>query len=109
MIGGSHERGIRFEDWQQSIHSAADVDQLLRTMRLYLAAWAPEELRLLPTDLGATALTGCDALLARAVIASRAELAFQGDEESHRAIEQMALTMAAAATRLRTLCAYRGL
>ena len=101
--------GIGYQEWQQQIQAAADIDQLLKTVRLYLAAWTPEQLELLPADIAATALTGCDAIVTRALMANKAELSYRGDAETHRALEQMALTLAAAAGRLRMLEAYRSL
>ena len=98
---------IRFEAWKSAIEHAADVDQLLGTMRLYLAAWSGEHLALLPGDLAASALPDRDSICIRAYLASCAELALTGEEPSYVPLREMALTMSAAATRLRALDAYR--
>ena len=99
-------RGIAYEAWRTDSDAATDVDQLGKVMRRYLACWRQEELNLLPTDLAATALAGREALYARSVMSSRAELAFRGDAESHRVLREMALTLNAAASRLSFLEAY---
>ena len=101
---------IRFQAWQEGIEQAASVDQLLKSMRLYMAAWTPEQLAVLPSkDLAATALPSTDAIYARAYMASRAEFGFGGEEPGYQALREMALTFSAAATRLRVLEAYRRL
>ena len=99
--------GIHFEAWQDEIARAANVDQLLQAVRRYLSAWSPEALALLPSDLAAPALPDTEAIYARAYIASRAELVLKGDEPGYIPLREMALTLAAAATRLLSLEAYR--
>ena len=98
---------IRFEAWQSHIERATSVDQLMTTMRQYLGAWTPETLMLLPSDLAATALPDTEAIYARAYIASRLELSLTGNEPAYNPLKEMALALAAAATRLRALQAYR--
>ena len=99
-------RGSAFESWRVDIDSSTDIDQLVRVMRGYMACWTPLELGLLPTDLAATVVTGREAIFARSVMASRAELAFRGSPESHELLRQMARTFGAAAGRLSFLEAY---
>ena len=94
---------IAFEDWQRRIQMATDIDELTNVVRAYLRCWTPEQFNALPWDLGAPALCNSEDIVARAVIANRFELKFEGTEEQHRLVRQMALTLAAAATRLRFL------
>ena len=103
------EQGIRFEAWRGKIEQAATIDQLLNAVRLYLAAWTPEAIRLLPSDLAAAALPDADAIYSCAYLASRAELALAGHESGYPPVREMALAMSAAAARLRVLEAYRNL
>ena len=100
---GLATRAIRYDEWKASIQLATDVDQLMRVMRVYLVGWNQEQLSHLPPDLGAIALVNCDDLVARALIASRAELRLMGDSDDHELLREMALTFASAATRLRFL------
>ena len=109
MATNTIDRGITFEAWRSDIDSATDVDQLMKVMRRYLAAWTPGELWLLPPDLAAPALTGRDSLFARSLLASRAELSFEGTAEAHEALRNMSLTFNAAAARLSFLEAYNAL
>jgi len=102
-ISGLATRAIRFDEWKASIQMASDTEQLMRVMRVYLVGWNQDQLRRLPSDLGAIALVNCDDLVARALVASRAELRFMGDPEEHELLREMALTFASAATRLRFL------
>jgi hypothetical protein len=106
MQTGSPVRGIAYESWRVDIDNATDIDQLVKVMRRYMACWMPLELNLLPTDLAATVITGRDAIFARSVMASRAELAFRGSPEGHELLRQMARTFGAAASRLSFLEAY---
>ena len=99
-------RGIAFETWRADIDAATDIDQLVKVMRLYAASWMPLELALLPTDLAATVVSGREAIFARSVMASRAELGFTGPPEAHEALRQMSRTFGAAAARLSFLEAY---
>jgi len=98
---------IQFDDWRARIQMATDVDQLMRVVRAYLAAWRPEQLRQLPWDLAATALCNSEDIVSRAVIASRLELKLNASE--HGPLREMSLTLAAAATRLRYLNSLRSL
>ena len=98
---------IRFEDWKVRIVEAGDLPQLMQVARDYLASWSPEDLRMLPSDLAATALMNADDIVARATLASRAELMSDSRGEANRHLREMALTMAAAATKLRRLRAER--
>ena len=106
---GAHAGDVRFRLWQREIEGAADFEQLLLIVRLYLAAWSPEDLAQLPTDLAATSLPERDGIHARAIMASRAELASKGDEPGYPVLREMSLAMTAAATRLRTLESLRSL
>lgn len=99
-------RGIAYDAWRDQIDAATDVDQVVKVVRLYLATWTTAELQLLPTDLAATALTGRDAIYARSVMASRAELAYRGEAASHAALRELSRTFGAAAARLSFLEAY---
>ena len=98
---------IRFEAWQAEIEHAADIDHLLRALRSYLAAWPAEALELLPVELAVPVLADTESIYTRAYVASRAELALTGEEPGYVALREMALTLAAAAARLRTLESYR--
>jgi hypothetical protein len=98
---------IRFEDWKGKILAATDLPELMQITRDYLAAWRAEDLRKLPWDLAATALMNADDIVARATLASRAELMSDGQGEAYRYLREMALTLAAAATKLRRLRAER--
>ena len=106
MQAAAAARAIAYEAWRDRIDAATDVDQVVKVMRLYLATWTPAELHLLPTDLAATALTGRDAIFARSVMASRAELAYRGEAVAHAALSDMSRTFGAAAARLSFLEAY---
>jgi hypothetical protein len=108
----AHDNGapsVRFGAWRAEIEQSASVDQLMRTVRRYLAAWPPEALALLPADLAAPALADSESIHARAYLASRAELALTGREAGYAPLREMALTLASAATRLRGLEATRSL
>ena len=93
---------IRFEAWKSEIEQAADVDHLLTTMRLYLAAWSCEHLDLLPGDLAARALPDRDSICIRAYLASCAELALTGEEPSYVLLREMALAMSESSAKART-------
>jgi hypothetical protein len=103
----AHSVDVRFEAWRRRIESAASVDLVLGTVRLYLSAWPPEALAQLPHDLAATALPDAEAIFVRAIVASRMELGIKGDEPGCTLLREMALTMSAAAVRIRALEAYR--
>jgi len=76
-------------------------------VRAYLAAWPPEKLRALPTEVAGASLSNSEAIVAGAVLASQAELKLKGDEPGYGALREMALTLGAAASRLRHLHALR--
>jgi hypothetical protein len=94
---------ITYDDWKDRIQKSEDVDQLVRVVRTYLLAWRPEQLEQLPNDLAATALVEAGDIIFRAGIASRVELGFSGTPAQHALLREMALTFAAAATKLRFL------
>ena len=99
-------QGIRFDDWKHAVEAAADTAALIRVVRAYLAAWRFEDLRGLPRDVGALSIESPDDVIARATIATRAEVtAPHGTDTS--SLREMSLTLAAAATRLRRLQAAR--
>ena len=102
-VSASRARTIRFEEWKGEIQGAVDVDQLVMLIRAYMATWQPEQLKFLPWDLAATAVANSEAIVARAVMASRLELRFQGGEAEYRLLREMSLTFSAAANRLRYL------
>ena len=79
------------------------MPEVVQIVREYLAGWNPEQLKLLPTHVASTAIERSEDIVARAVIATREELQYQGTEAGHRLLTEMALTMAEAANRLRTL------
>jgi hypothetical protein len=98
---------VRFEAWQAAIEHAIDIEHLVRAVREYLEAWPSETLALLPADLATRALPDTEAIYARAYAASRAELALTWNEPGYAPLREMALTLGAAAARLRTLESYR--
>lgn len=98
---------IRYEDWRGRIQLASDIDQLVRIVREYLAIWTPDQLASLPLEVGATALADSSDLSARAVLAAQADLRWKGDEAGGRLMREMALTLSAAASRLRFLTSIR--
>lgn len=99
---------INFRDWQLRIQKAPDKPELLELIREYLAGWQPAELKMLPIDVASTAIERSEDIVARAVIATREELQYQGGEHGHRLLREMALTFGAAANRLRYLQALGG-
>ena len=86
---------------------ACDLDRLSETVRDYFAAWRYDELRLLPADLSVLALARAGDLAGSAVVATRLELKFEGDTRTRRLLQEMALTLRAAASRFRFLTALR--
>ena len=94
---------ILYQDWKDPIQQAQDVDQLLKLVRAYMNCWKPEDLRSLPWDLASLAVANTEAIVARAVIASRFELKFVGREPEYKLLRELSLTFAAAANRLRYL------
>jgi len=98
---------VEFRSWQGRIQTAVDADDLMRVMRAYLAVWTPEQLRHIPFDLASVAIPDAEALISRAVMTSRAELLYKGTEVEAWLLRQMALTLSAAATRLRFIHGFR--
>lgn len=96
-------QSILFDDWKARMQMACDVDDVMRLVRAYLANWTPEQLGHMPVLLASPALPDSETLVARAVIASRAELMFDGPKVAHALLREMALTLAVAASRLRYL------
>jgi hypothetical protein len=94
---------IRYREWQGAIDAATDVDQLVKLIRAYMAAWTPDQLNLLPWDLSKARIERIEAIVAHAVILSRVELKFQGNKVEHDLLTQMTLTFSAEANRLRRL------
>ncbi|HET9580146.1 MAG TPA: hypothetical protein VFP44_20120 [Usitatibacter sp.] len=100
-------RSIRYEDWSHRIQTATDLDQLTAAVAAYLAQWRPQELAMLPVEVSAGVLDSSEEIPSRAVVAARAELKVDVDAPSAPFLRDMALTMMAAATRLRFLTALR--
>ena len=98
---------ILYDEWRGRIEAAPNVDQLVWLVRAYLRAWPPEELDRLPQDLAAVALHESDDILSGALLASRAELKGGVGLAEYAVLREMALTFAAAATRLRLLRSSR--
>ena len=95
---------IRFDDWKLAIGAARDIDQVMRVVREYLAAWQLEELQSLPPDIASTSVERPEDVIARALLARRAELTAMAGADT-RLLCEMALTLCAAATRLRHMTA----
>ena len=95
-------RGIAFDEWKLEILGCRDVDEVMRVIRAYLIGWKPEELSALPKDIASSAIESSDDLMVRALTASRAEVFFNPNARSYL-LREMALTLAAAATRIRML------
>lgn len=102
QIAGS----IRFQDWKQPLQMAGDIDAVVRLAKSYYCTWTPEQLEKLPRVVTANPPTSCEAIVECAVLASRAELKFDGTPDQYSLLREMALTMAAAATRLRLLRSF---
>lgn len=100
-------RGICYEDWKDEIQRAPDLDQLVRIVRDYLASWRYDELRWLPLEVSATVITSSVDISARAVMAAQAELKADTRTEGRELLREMALTLMAAATRMRLLASLR--
>jgi hypothetical protein len=97
---------IRFEDWRNPIQMAGDVDAVVRLARSYYCTWTPEQLEQLPWVVTANPPSTTQTIVACAVVASRAEINFAGTPDQHNLLRDMALTMAATATRLRQLRSF---
>ena len=66
--------------------------RVVHLVRDYLQSWTPDQLGHLPLILASPNLDGSDTLVARAVIASRAELMFQGPQVAHALLREMEAT-----------------
>ena len=98
---------ILFEDWKHRIYMATDMPELMQVVREYLAGWRSDQLKHLPVDVASSHIERSEDIVARAVIATREELKYSGDALGHHLLNEMTLTMAAAATRLRRLQSLR--
>ena len=94
---------ICFTRWKFPIQVATDLDQLMLVVSGYLDSWTDEELALLPQELRSRTLAGSADLAARAVTASRSEINFSRHGKDYPYLREMALTLAAAMSRLRYL------
>ena len=103
----THTSSILYEDWKHRIYMATDLPELMQVIREYLAGWRPEELKHLPAEIASTAIDRAEDIVARAVVATREELNYRGDAHGHQLLNEMTLTMAAAASRLRGLQSLR--
>lgn len=103
MTRVGHKPSIAFEKWRFSIQTAADVSQLMLVVAAYLSGWGSEELSRIPA--GATApIRSAAELMARAVDLSRLELGFdEGAKSDHALLQDLSLTIAFAASRMRYL------
>jgi hypothetical protein len=94
---------ICFGRWQGRIQTALDLDQLMAVVSAYLASWTDEELALMPEELRGRTIRGSSDLATRAVLASRWEINFSRHGKDYPYLREMALTLAAAMSRLRYL------
>ena len=100
-------RGITYDEWRYAFALAKDFDEVMRAVRLYLSAWSFEQIRELPPDVGSLTVEGPEDVITRAVLASRAEINAPAEADT-ALLREMALTLSAAATRLRWLKANVG-
>lgn len=98
---------VRYADWKGQIQMATDLDQLVRIVRAYLAGWRADQLAVLPVAVGMIPLSGSEEIAARAVLAAHAELKAHPTSADGQLLREMALTMGAAASRLRYLTTMR--
>lgn len=98
---------ICFDRWRFSIQTAMDLDQLMLVVSAYLSVWTLEQLSMLPPELSDSHLHGSDDLIARAVLARRAEVNCSRDTKRYPFLREISLTFAAAASRFRYLQAIR--
>lgn len=98
---------VRYADWKGQIQMATDLDQLVRIVRAYLAAWRQDQLAILPLAVGSVPLSGSEDIAARAVLAAQAELKAHPTSPDGELLREMSLTMGAAASRLRYLTTMR--
>ena len=94
---------ICFARWKYPIQVALDLDELMLVVSAYLQSWADDDLAYLPPELRARTLGGSADLATRAVVASRAEINFSRHGKDYPYLREMALTLAAAMSRLRYL------
>ena len=98
-----HKPSIAFEKWRFSIQTAADPNQLMLVVAAYLSGWDSEELARIP-DGAAGPIRSTTELMARAVDLSRLELGFdEGAKGDHALLQDLSLTIAFAASRMRYL------
>ena len=98
---------IRYAHWKNRVQMATDLDQLVNIVSAYLAEWRPEDVQMLPRDICVSALGSAEEIPLRAVIAAQAELKTDPALPDAGLLREMALTLTAAATRLRFLGALR--
>jgi hypothetical protein len=99
--------GIEFQRWRLAIQTACDFDQLMQAASGYLKSWTDHQLAMLPPDLRGRFLTSTQDLADLAVAASRAEIQFSSRGVDYPVLREMALTLAAAVSRLRYLESLR--
>jgi hypothetical protein len=98
---------IYFDRWKFSIQTAMDLDQLMLVVSAYLSVWNREQLSLLPREIANPVIRDSDDLVARAVVASRAEIQYAGTGRGYVLLREMTLTLTAAVARFRYLQAVR--
>ncbi|HSN19313.1 MAG TPA: hypothetical protein VLS49_01460 [Usitatibacter sp.] len=98
---------VRYDDWRTRIRMASDLDQLVRIVREYLATWRPDQLARLPVEIAVTGIFTCTDIAERAVVAAQADLKWNGEESVGSLMREMALTLGAAASRIRFLVGGR--
>ena len=99
--------GIEFQRWRLAIQTACDFDQLMHAASGYLRSWSDNQIAMLPPDLRHRVLTSTQDLADIAVAASRAEIQFSSRGADYPVLREMALTLAAAVSRLRYLESIR--
>ena len=85
--------------WIAQVQGARSEEELVRVMKEYFAALAPDELARLPEDCRPQVLDGKDDVLSWAVVLSRADLKFSGDPGVASQLHEIATVFAAAGTR----------
>lgn len=100
-------RSICYADWQGAIQRATELDKLILIVNAYLAEWRCDQLAMLPAEAGRSALSGSAEIALRAVSVAQAELKADPGDANAELLREMALTMMAAATRLRFLTSMR--
>jgi hypothetical protein len=89
------------------VQLATDLDDLVRIVSAYLAAWRAEDVRLMPAEISVLALRSAEEIPLRAVTAAQVELKADARNPGASLLREMSLTMMAAASRLRFLGALR--